>query len=150
MSGSMTKTEIAAYVEGLLELMEDTDWSSFPKLRDTTSGDLVAAAVGLYDRYGMRRPNSEDMLRMLFERYGYFMDDNALACAEQQDFMDQADTLGLPSALIDSIAEGVVHTMKQRWTERGWTFVDLSASSMRRFGIPADSTQEGYYVFRQL
>jgi len=146
------KGAAADYVRRSLALMEDTDWSCYSKLQDVSSGDMIAAALGLYQHYGMRHPNSDDMINMLLHRpvTHYYADANALACSEQQEFMDQADALGLPSHLLDSLSEAIVNSMRQRWTERRWTFVDLSARVLDELGLPEEKAQEGYYVFTAL
>jgi hypothetical protein len=146
----MTGVERTDYVRRSLALMEDTDWSAYGKLRDVTLGEQVAAALGLYERYGMRHPDAEDMIRMLLGRVSYYEDAGALANAEQQPLMDLLDALKFPHHLLTANAEQVVESMRQIWEERRWVFVDLSARTLSVLGFSGELVDEGYYVFSSL
>lgn len=135
----------ATYVNDVLNLMSESDWSRYPELADVNEGDMQAAALTLWDQ-GVHTPSAEKMIVRLHNRYGYFSDENALAHAEEDTvrFLDQADELKLGAAVLDRISHEVAQSLVRRYRARGWFVVDLINPAA---GVEVKPEYEGFYIF---
>lgn len=136
-----------SYIEDSLALMADTDWSRYDDVQDSSTGDLKAAAIHLWES-GETVPDADKMISLLKRRYGYAQDDNELAAGEEQRFMDRADDLKLPSSLMDQLSTAVSRSVVERFRSRGFAVVHLAQdATLRDHGVNVETSEEGYYIF---
>jgi hypothetical protein len=132
------------FVENVLNRMADYNWSAYPELQDSTTGDLKAAALLLW-RLKERTPNEELMIRVLRSRIGFSSDEGALCASDDtvRSFMDRADDFKLPSFVIDQLHSHLATTVMAWEKQKGNHVVFLTD----RLPTTVTAAEEGYYLF---
>ena len=64
------------FVQAVREIAEDSDYSRYPTLQDTTDGDIAAAAVVLWRETGqdIEKVGTSELIAVMMRKYGVFMD----------------------------------------------------------------------------
>ena len=135
------------YVEEAVEIMQDTDYSSDPKLQDLTGEVVRAAAAVLYpyaNRYHQGEPPKAHEIRAVARR-GWETFDSFEEIADEKHDRLVSDMIEaeVPNHLREKIRRGLGEKWVEKQTEAGWDVVVPSTNVQ-------DSGVESIVAFRPM
>lgn len=118
------------FVDHFTEVAADSDYSRYPKLRDTTQDDIRAAAEALWQkRWKSPEDFSEqvteaEVVEALLAKTEHYDDENHLASVIHKSYWDMTDDLGLSSGLREKMQKELSQEYLYQKRIEGFTAVD--------------------------